>query len=388
MARYTVLASMKNEIEKKLKSIVNKCRKNNVPCTFEISEPYSKHIVDRRSKDTYAVSVCDIEIDAKLKFNGWTALGLVQRKDGITQCYFDDPSLIKDYCNTDFHCDHCMKRAHRNSIIVLENESGERKIVGTSCVKEFTCGLDGSLVAAFNDYARILSAKDSELRILMQGESLDDMPISALYDGNCVRTYSVERILSIASIIINRYGFEPSCSINATWKVVQEYLSDRSLTDIEDEAKDAILWIKSLSDEDLFKSQYLFNIRQVIDAGYCTARHFGLLVSLIPTYRKHLRIMSIESNKQVSDYVAKVGDKFSYELIYISTISYQSRFGTGFFHLFKDSNGNIFKWSTSNGKIPVDSGSKILVSGKIKAHEEYRNEKQTVLTRCKITSLV
>ena len=84
------------------------------------------------------------------------SLGLVQRKDGIVQCYFNDASLIAQYKDTDFHCDHCHKNVYRNSITVLENESGERKVVGTSCVKEFTSGLDGNIIAEVREYMRVL----------------------------------------------------------------------------------------------------------------------------------------------------------------------------------------------------------------------------------------
>ena len=145
MATYTILNNMLDEISKKIKRIVKKCEANNIDYTFNVSNPYTKIV--SAGDETFEICLVDLDLDVMLKFNGWTSLGMVQQKDGIIQCYFDDASLIKQYKDTDFHCDHCHKKVHRNSVVILENESGERKIVGTSCVKEFTSGLDGKLIA-------------------------------------------------------------------------------------------------------------------------------------------------------------------------------------------------------------------------------------------------
>lgn len=388
MATYTILNEMVEEISKKIKRIVKKCEKNNVQCTFNVSNPYTKLVTV--NKKNFEVKLVDLELDVIFKFNGWRSLGLVQRKDGIIQCYFDNADLIKQYKDTDFHCDHCNKKVHRNSVVILENESGERKVVGTSCVKEFTSGLDGNLIAEVNNYMAILKMRDSELRCLMQGE--DDADV--FFDSHGVKTYDVAAVVSAAKRVIDCCGFEPSDSMKATWKfIIDEY--DR--TKIENEALDAIEWIKSLSEDEVLKSNYLFNLKQIIDAGYCTARHFGFLASLIPSYRKSEYKRLRDNNNKESNYVGNVGDKLSVKVTYVNTFSYDTNFGTTNIHLFMDDNGNIFKWST-NSRLDftvkdnhanysqwyyLDKGATIQLSGKIKEHSEYRNQKQTVLTRCK-----
>jgi hypothetical protein len=65
---------------------------------------------------------------------------------------------------------------------------------------------------------------------------------------------------------------------------------------------------------------------------------------------------------------------------------------------FTDADGNVFVWKTT-GSVGEDrtdnigrdyfykpeNGESVKVSGTIKEHNEYRGEKQTVLTRCKVT---
>lgn len=390
MATYTILNDMAEEICKKIKRISKKCEKNHIDYKFNVSDPYTKVVTV--NKKSFEVTLVDLELDVTFKFNGWKSLGLVQRKDGIVQCYLDNADLIKQYKDTDFHCDHCNKKVHRNSVVILENESGERKVVGTSCVKEFTSGLDGNLIAEVNDYMRILEMRSSELDSLMNGEGDEDS--ESLFERRGVQTYNVTDVVSAAKRVIDYQGFEPSDSMNATWKfIIDEY--DR--TKIENEALDAIEWIKSLSEDEVLKSNYLFNLRQIIDAGYCTARHFGFLASLIPSYRKSEYKRLRDNNNKESNYVGNVGDKLSVKVTYLETYTYDTYFGSSHIHLFMDDNGNIFKWSTGTGLrftvddirsndsqwYGLDRGATVQLSGKIKEHSEYRNQKQTVLTRCK-----
>lgn len=391
MATYTILNSMSEDICKKINRIVKKCEKNHVDYTFNVSEPYTKLV--KVNDNSFEVNLVDLNLDVTFRFNGWCSLGMIQRKDGIIQCYFNDANLIKQYKDTDFHCDHCHKNVHRNSVVILEHDNGERKVVGTSCVKEFTSGLDGNLIAEMNDYMAILKMRDSELKCLMQGE--DDAEI--FFESHGVKTYDVVDIVSAAKRLIDKYGFEPSSSMKATWKfIMDEY--DR--TKVESEATDAIEWIKSLSEDETTKSNYLFNLRQIIDAGYCTGRHFGFLASLIPSYRKseYKRLLDLKKNDdKASEYVGNVGDKISIKVKYVNTYSYDTNFGSTNIHLFIDDSGNIFKWST-NSRLEytvkdnrsnysqwyyLDKGATIQLTGKIKDHSEYRNQKQTVLTRCK-----
>ena len=282
------------------------------------------------------------------KFNGWTSLGMVQQKDGIIQCYFDDASLIRQYKDTDFHCDHCHKKVHRNSVVILENESGERKVVGTSCVKEFTSGLDGKLIAEVNDYMNILKNRNSELNSLMDSE--DDVACE-YFKNNGVQAYKVVDIVSVAKRIIDKYVYVSSGSVNATWKYIMKYIMCEYDVHKVEEAINAIEWIKSLSEDEVNKSSYLFNIRQIIDAEYCTSRHFGFLTSLIPSYNKseYKRLLDTKNgNTKVSDYVGNVGDKINVKVTYLNSYNYCTQFGSSYIHLFVDDNGNVFKWSTNS----------------------------------------
>ena len=395
---------------KKINRIAKKCQKANVPFVFNVGKSYDKVIdVKNANGDAshYVINLTDIEVNCQFKHDGWTALGLVQRKDGIVQCYFSESSLIKEYSKTDFHCDHCKKHVHRNSVVVLEHENGERKVVGTSCVEEFTCGLSGNLVAAVADLSFALEndceriAKMLDTQKCFDGDDVFDIDAEWSREmneflGRCgVQGYDVKKIVACAANIISCNGFKSSQDDEATWKSIPECYDRYSkyvTKDDEAEAQKAIDWINSMSEDEFTQSSYLFNLHQITNDGYCTMRHFGLLASLIPSYKKSESKRIQSETKAISNYVGNVGDKFSLSLTYIKTISYETQYGIGCFHFFRDNQGNIFKWSTQkvmefyikdDGYHTLDYGDTIKISGTIKEHDEYKNEKQTVITRCK-----
>ena len=56
-------------------------------------------------------------------------------------------------------------------------------------------------------------------------------------------------------------------------------------------------------------------------------------------------------------------------------------------HLYKfiDADGNVFSWFSSNSIDGLTEGVNVKLVGTIKKLDEYQGEKQTILTRCKVT---
>lgn len=92
-----------------------------------------------------------------------------------------------------------------------------------------------------------------------------------------------------------------------------------------------------------------------------------------------------------SEWIGQVGDKLVMEATYSKRHTYETHFTyygeTNYIHQFTDAEGNVLVWKTSSGIYDIMTGSKVQIKGTIKAHDEYNGVKQTILTRCKITSL-
>lgn len=94
--------------------------------------------------------------------------------------------------------------------------------------------------------------------------------------------------------------------------------------------------------------------------------------------------------KAKSQYVGAVGDKIELDVIlekkaWFEIPSFRG-FGTDTMHIytFRDCDGNAIVWKTTSG-ISAENGESIHIKATIKDHNEYDNERQTVLSRCRVS---
>lgn len=108
--------------------------------------------------------------------------------------------------------------------------------------------------------------------------------------------------------------------------------------------------------------------------------------------RKEAEEARIKAEKAISQYVGQEGERITFTATYLFSAYFEVKafygFGTEtvYIHNFKDENGNKYIWKTRKGFCcdnKSDEGMKIILTGTVKEHKEYKDEKQTVLTRCR-----
>lgn len=100
----------------------------------------------------------------------------------------------------------------------------------------------------------------------------------------------------------------------------------------------------------------------------------------------------IRDKKAISQYIGEVGQK----LIVKGTLDKRAWYdikgfgdyvlNTIYVYTFKDANGNAVVWKTAK-YLDIERGEPVEIKGTVKEHSEYKDEKQTVLTRCKVTAI-
>lgn len=99
------------------------------------------------------------------------------------------------------------------------------------------------------------------------------------------------------------------------------------------------------------------------------------------------REREIAEQKARSQYVGEVGERIVREVEYEGHGRFMAKEMFGYvetlIHNFRDADGNKYIWITQKG-IHVSAGEKITIRGTIKAHTEYKGEKQTKLLRVKV----
>lgn len=84
----------------------------------------------------------------------------------------------------------------------------------------------------------------------------------------------------------------------------------------------------------------------------------------------------------VSKHIGKIGERLDLMLTCTRAIQSESVYGISTLHIFEDTAGNIFTWSTTSKCL--EEGKTYHIKGTVKAHDTYRNNAQTALTRCSV----
>lgn len=89
------------------------------------------------------------------------------------------------------------------------------------------------------------------------------------------------------------------------------------------------------------------------------------------------------NNIKASEYVGEIKDKVDVNVTLKFYANFDSQFGTQTLYSFVDDDHNIYVWKTSTW-LDLEKETKVNLKGTVKDHCEYRGDKQTVLTRCKV----
>lgn len=99
-----------------------------------------------------------------------------------------------------------------------------------------------------------------------------------------------------------------------------------------------------------------------------------------------------------SQWVGEAGERIEREVTYLGYGSYErpSFSGYGFdtvrIYRFADDDGNLLVWKTTayleredgdGFAVPIEDGTRLMLRGTVKSHEEYHGVRQTALSRCK-----
>ena len=172
-------------------------------------------------------------------------------------------------------------------------------------------------------------------------------------------------------------------------------------------AADSLAWAQDISDADVERNEYLYNIRTCARAGSIDGKLLGYVASIVPAYLRHMEreVARKRENegRALSKFVGAVGDKLlDIAVTVLAQRDFTSDYGTSTLVTFADDAGNRYKWWSSCGGLSVkvdqdginydplyqgevrraELGEKVRIKGTVKKHEEYKGCKETVLTRC------
>lgn len=305
------------------------------------------------------------------------------------------PNLIADSCE----CEECHKRVTRSKYLVFSKTSDIKTrsdliVLGKTCAKNYFpfsvdsyfSGLSEEFDSLYNEFDEyhgsgsfLLNSVELSELFFVTGMVTDNFKV---YESSGVTKDKVWDIINGKKS--DKY-YEPT---SIEWDTMKEWLYD-AYKDVEDKGSfnDNIHSIIFDSDNNL-RSRISNKFSGLAIYSFVGAKKFHEKM-------EQKKLEALESSKV--EYYGNVGDKFELSLIFDKSFGFETQFGFQYIHIFRDEENHVFKWSTSHGTylayhktngrcdyLEFESGKSYTIKGSIKAHEEYKGTKQTVITRCKV----
>lgn len=292
---------------------------------------------------------------------------ITDSKENIIHVLKEGFSIPLKYRTIASYCDHCNSNRQRNKTVLLQDENGDIKQVGTTCIKEYT-GIDG-------------------LDIIGNYQEIKDICLTEVYaDFEKTKGYpkydkTIDYLAACIELIKTvGYSKDENPTKYRAWEIAGSVSQTQEYFPL---AEKVIEYFKSQTYNE--SDTFLNNIKLYVSEEYTKVNGFVAYayIAYEKEIEKDIKKQSENENKKESNFVGNIGEKLEIELTFKKYFSFETMYGIQKIYLFEDELGNVYKWNTGNS-ISKSEGEHLTLKGTIKEHEEYREQKQTVLTRCKI----
>lgn len=385
IAKIQIPAHQFSIFEEKVKKINKVISKNDFPpITWNIiSESYQPDPEDISHFPVYK-KIYTINLNyVTIKVGDYFYIGHIDHEENGNLIHsIEGEHIPKEYYDR-ITCDHCGVSRARNKTYIFKNGI-DIKQIGSSCLKLYT-GFDPSV------YVTILSFVNE----------VQDFEKTGM--GKGFAEYETKLILSLASIVIKKYGYvsNKKCRdeeskgnlIQSTSSRIMDLLVPIGFIREQFKAEYNAIWEKALLEDvtEVLESgrkffedkedEYSHNMKVVLSGKYTNKKGIPYICSVIP-----LTSEKTQKTKNTSQFVGEPGKKHSCNVIVKKIIPSESQYGLTYIIIMEDELNNNIVWFSSK-YLNINENQSYSLTGTIKSHNIRNEIHQTVVTRCKMLPL-
>jgi hypothetical protein len=292
-------------------------------------------------------------------------------------------------------CEHCNSNRYRKDTFLLYNvEEKTFKQVGRQCLKDFLGYIQPEHYAKLAEF--FAGLKDDEI----------DENDESFSGGHYVIYGNTLEWLAMSKAVVDLFGqyvskakAEENNDYSTESRVYEQFDNFKlrveklrklgiKIETIPDScygfANEAIEHLKAIEPQNTYEG----NLKVITNSEYFDYKFSGYMTSVVSFYQRFLdkreykaRQAKERAKMPISCYCGTIGKREDFTLIVTKSLAFEGYYGITYINLMKDSKGNVFTWSTGKR---LHEGSTYLIKGTVKEHSEYKNIKQTTLTRCKV----
>lgn len=390
MKKITVFSEYAPEVEKIMKRMERKAARYGVRFSFERGEEYAKEIAVQvtdghviSTVNVIAVSAVDfyIDCDGLIKAGEWIVRAKVEHGDEGNIVTPFGVDALQEWYDAAPRCEHCGTNRARGTTFFVQNNNGEFKQVGRTCLKDYT-GINPAAVAMWAEVNDIVD----DVRGSYSKSEFESLGLKKMHN--------VKTIISHACDVIAEYGYRKSEEPGSTKLAVISKLDDKKepSEDGKEKAEEIIKWLKTIDRNEKIVGDIEKNCIVLANSGYAKTSHVGILAYMPIAYERYqerkarmeLREKERKAIAEKSNYVGVIGKRIELTAEKVELVtSWETEYGTTRLYKFTDEDGNVFVWFASK-ILKANNGTRI--RGTVKNHSERDGIKQTVLTRCAIVA--
>jgi hypothetical protein len=369
----------------------------------------SSHTVKRRA-------LVDLEITAPpARLAGWDFLAVVEPMTGgnlIRQVPGAEVAEgeLDAWRTGSIACDHCKTARHRKETFILRREGAQAgdtgfawyREVGRQCLAAFLGGRSAAeIVDRLSWERRVREAGGDEYSNGGGSAPIVYDPVEFLVwccaiarlDGFVTKGQAAASdpnglgvgLRATASVVESMLGDPPGDSrARQEWKEARERYTPQEDDIVR--AQRTLTWARALPG----RSDYEKSLQLVASQGTLQPKHAGILASAVPAYARELGEQVRRQARGAGEHYGAIGDRMELDLVIEKRIPIPGyRDGQSAtiitFHgaAGSDTAGLAFVWRTSVDGIGA-VGDRVRLKGTIKAHTEYKGERQTELKNCRV----
>lgn len=368
-----------------------------------VGEPFERQHPDPvKARMGIMLTYVSIEVlGPVVKVAGWELIGRVDFEDGSNIVSTRPGAVMPNHFRaTNGWCEHCKTMRKRNSIFVFKADADGKHIqVGRSCLRDFmgaspeaalwSIGAFSNLFAEIDDALnenrgrrdwRVLTVDVLQAAAQTVREHGFMSKKAAMDQGGMSSADDVSDLLfnpNVYAKVAGRYGTLVDGRKRPT---AEEAAADRA------KAERVASWVLDTwgAKPDSERSDYEYNAVELLMHDSVSPQRIGLLTSLIAAYdREHEEAKKRE--KLVDAWVGKIKERREFDTIYLGCNSFDGSFGTMWIGRFATPEGMlVYKGNAPFWNTGIDAGAPVKFKGTIKAHDDYKGRKQTLVSRCVI----
>lgn len=331
----------------------------------------------KRNDDGTVDVTCEIVIEGEAPhYEGWTFIAKLDHntdETGASNIIYVMPkqNLPERFRHNPANCEHCGWVRKRRDTYVLQNEDGEYKQVGRTCVKDFFDGQDPEKVAKAAE-ALVKAAKAA--REFQNAQMNDHRYISVNhYLPFVAAEIETNGWVSGKDAYYNRQMSTARLALDEMFRPYKEHPSQAN----RDIAEKAIEWAQKV---DVSKSDFNFNISQVANNGYVDQKTVGLTASIIRCYHNAEKTAAARTFElDNSEHVGELKERIERKVEIVTNISMEGNYGP--YSLIRMVDGDNLLVTFASGNFNPDKGEKVTIRGTVAKHDVYNNVNQTILKR-------